>query len=798
MAKSNKHKKARVADFAKAKLKLGKGKQVANNATNTNISSKRIGLPNQSLSEFAKTEPVSRRNHTLSELLVQSRHYSRPVRKEALLEIDQLLTSHPYLLDQHLLPLISCIAHLLPDTSAGVRASTRALFVKIADRLDLEALKGVSKRLILFNISSLSSLDQDIKVDALKVLDILLEKIPDEIVRGWDAHAHGHDRSSSQAAEGSLEDKGVGSKVVEALLGVLRVRNPGLAAAQGSFTSAASSDLSPAVSCSCTLLLDLSGLASHEIPPFFPQSRLAVLSTLARFLQVALSPSTPVASTSTSTGASHPWYFSSSFSSIRSYENFISSFPHSATSVTKIQDDDYQGHSVESYPLASENFDRDFSLDTLGLVHPPPAAYSTPSTTSASSPTLLSILHPTLLSTFLDAAPAAFSPTEPLSSSTFPSSDLAAVVAVVGVAQSLYQRELGRSFAYTSTSSNTNEARKSLVMLLGHAAAYFPFGSDDLRERSNEAKSQLLSLNLSFSALVSLLVLNDPSESAHASSLNATWTAGKKKKKTATKLRKQEELGSKFQLMVQNVEEWVIDALEGELKSTSQPLGMTLGVEAIEGLIPTIWALLNRSVSTSGLKSGVDHDRTTEKGRESALWKAVLYHFDKANAGGETKKLSFLFIARIVMLQSDPSYIDWFTIPTSSASSSSGSSIDKWLLSLPKYLWELGTKNPQTSEMVLTFLLKTVATLSVDGEGVFSKSTITSLTGVLAPFFHLSHPIRGSMYGPFIKLPKSSQDKAIALCWYLQRFPGVGNEASLKKGLELCFKRMNKEGAGSN
>ncbi|KDE09011.1 hypothetical protein MVLG_00733 [Microbotryum lychnidis-dioicae p1A1 Lamole] len=769
MPKSNKHKKARVADFTKAKLKLGKGKQVANNATNTTISSKSIGLPNQSLSEFAKTEPVSRRNHTLSELLVQSRHYSLPVRKDALLEIDQLLTSHPHLLHQHLLPLVSCIVHLLSDTSASVRASTRALFVKIADRLDLEALKGVSKGLILFNISSLSSLDQDVKIDALKVLDILLEKIPDEIVRGWDAQAHSHDRSALQTAEASLEDKGVGGKVVEALLGVLRVRNPGLAAAQGSFTSVASSDLSPA-------------------------SRLAVLSTLARFLQVALSPETPVASTSTSTAVSQPWYFSNSFSSNRSYENFIASFPPSAASVTRIQDDDYEGHSIEPYPLAFANFDLDFSLDTLGLVHPAPAAYSNPSTTASANPTLLSILHPTLLSSFLDAAPAAFSPTESLSPSTSSSSDLAAIVAVVGVAQSLYQRELGRSFALTSTSSSTNEARKSLVMLLGHAAAYFPFGSDDLRERSNEAKNQLLSLNLSFSALASLLVLNDPSEVSHPNATRAV--AGKLKKKTATKLRKQEEFGFKIELMVQNVEEWVIDALKGELKSTCQPLGITLGVEAIECLIPTIWALLNRSASTSGLKSGVvDHERTTTKEKESALWEVVLYHFDKANAGGETKKLSFLFIARIVMLQSDPAYIDRFTIP--SASSSSGSSIDKWLLSLPKYLWELGTKHPQTSEMVLTFLLKTVATSSSDGGGVFAKSTITSLIGVLPPFFHVSHPTRGSMYGPFIKLPKPSQDKALALCWYLQRFPGVGNEGSLKKSLEMCFRRMNKAGMGA-
>ena len=40
MPKSQKQKKAKAADFTKTRLKVGKGKQVASNATNTNYSSK--------------------------------------------------------------------------------------------------------------------------------------------------------------------------------------------------------------------------------------------------------------------------------------------------------------------------------------------------------------------------------------------------------------------------------------------------------------------------------------------------------------------------------------------------------------------------------------------------------------------------------------------------------------------------------------------------------------------------------------------------------------------------------------
>lgn len=63
-------------------------------------------------------------------------------------------------------------------------------------------------------------------------------------MRGWDGGAE-----AVEEMKGDLQDKGVGGKVVEALLGVLRVRNPGLKVGQGGYTSAASSDLSPSVRC---------------------------------------------------------------------------------------------------------------------------------------------------------------------------------------------------------------------------------------------------------------------------------------------------------------------------------------------------------------------------------------------------------------------------------------------------------------------------------------------------------------------------------------------------------------------
>lgn len=158
---------------------------------------------------------------------------------EALSELHQLLISYPFLLQQHLLPLISSISHLISDPTPTLRTSTLALLTYIFSLIPVESLESSTQALSLFTLSALSSLDEGVKVDALKTLNLLLEMIPETIVRGWDYAGAG------QAMDEQAD--GIGSKVVDALLGVLRVRSAGLAVGQGGYTSAASSDLSPSV-----------------------------------------------------------------------------------------------------------------------------------------------------------------------------------------------------------------------------------------------------------------------------------------------------------------------------------------------------------------------------------------------------------------------------------------------------------------------------------------------------------------------------------------------------------------------
>lgn len=121
----------------------------------------------------------------------------------------------------------------------------------MAEGLSKSQLVSVSAGIVLFTLSALSSMEDVVRIDALKVLDLLLAYIPEELCRGWNGSAEvssgaGEDLLMGQGKEG--EDKGTGAKVVEALLGMLKIRSAGLQKAQGAFTTqAAGSDLSPTV-----------------------------------------------------------------------------------------------------------------------------------------------------------------------------------------------------------------------------------------------------------------------------------------------------------------------------------------------------------------------------------------------------------------------------------------------------------------------------------------------------------------------------------------------------------------------
>lgn len=154
-------KKKRQDDFQKVKLKVGKTKPKADNATNTNFRTKGIHLTEQlkrdtsgptthrqlginvriiciqSYSHFLKCTFLKAHLCNLpstffisffQDLLSQLHHYNDNVKHSALLGLRELLSTNPSLLEQHLSRLLSEVAAVFTDKGDNVRsAATRVL-----------------------------------------------------------------------------------------------------------------------------------------------------------------------------------------------------------------------------------------------------------------------------------------------------------------------------------------------------------------------------------------------------------------------------------------------------------------------------------------------------------------------------------------------------------------------------------------------------------------------------------------------------------------------------------------------
>ncbi|XP_021822389.1 uncharacterized protein LOC110763822 isoform X1 [Prunus avium] len=118
----------RGVDFKKIKRKIGKKLPPAKNATNTEIKSKAIILPEQSVASEKAGLAVNKRGLTLKELLQQTSHYSSKVRKEALLGIKDLFKKYPEELRLHKYAVIEKLRERIGDDDGVAQKTLHELF----------------------------------------------------------------------------------------------------------------------------------------------------------------------------------------------------------------------------------------------------------------------------------------------------------------------------------------------------------------------------------------------------------------------------------------------------------------------------------------------------------------------------------------------------------------------------------------------------------------------------------------------------------------------------------------------
>ncbi|XP_033958372.1 testis-expressed protein 10 homolog [Pseudochaenichthys georgianus] len=169
-------KKKRQDDFQKVKLKVGKTKPKADNATNTNFRSKGIHLTEQLKRDTSG--PTTHRQLGLNDLMSQLHHYSANIKHSALLGLKELLSLNPSLLEQQLSRLVSEVAAVFTDKDGNVRLAATRVLRFIAQSVPAERVAPFSPVLSAHLSCAMTHIEISIQEDAMKILDVLLEHYP--------------------------------------------------------------------------------------------------------------------------------------------------------------------------------------------------------------------------------------------------------------------------------------------------------------------------------------------------------------------------------------------------------------------------------------------------------------------------------------------------------------------------------------------------------------------------------------------------------------------------------------------
>ncbi|KAI0830683.1 hypothetical protein BC628DRAFT_1313137 [Trametes gibbosa] len=719
MPKSNKKKKDKAADFSKAKLKLGKGKQVANNVIDTSFKARSIALPTQNIVTDRDAEaPTTKRRLTFDALIAHLKHYNASTRKDALLGLRELLETHPKLVNTHLTTLVNSCVRIISDEDVSVRKTLLSFFTWLFRQVSREDIVPHSPVLLLFTTSAQTHIFPEIRIDAIRFLDIFLDHIPDVVTEGWARQGGGSH----------------GRRVLEGYLGIL---NAGTSFGDGG-------DTGP-IQATSTASVVLS-----------PASKLVVLKSLATFLGYAVTAISTAnhVTTESHTGnlATPTWYFSSSFASTSAFDAFDallrpsfhpSSHSGSYQSTTRswIPEalEDNEEHFVGHFEFATSH-PTSWGINELNDVVAAVAALSesTQSGTAldthvASVAHIARTLQATLVSTFLDCAPAVFSP-----SSTPSETELQLVLVVCQLCRSMY----GKILQDTSESRSSHEtAETDLQTMLSYLSPYFPFTITGpfTAKRDVKMEQAFQDLNLIFCELSSFLVLASQGDSKRAPAPRRSNPRLTRTKRAASTLESASIVRAR---QIERVNEYIVRLLRGETSSAGvQPsISRQIAPQAYVALLPTIWSLLNSTTSEAA----------------DTLFAAVMEHAVKISSASAVKRHTIDFVGRLVLLDREPEYTGAFR---TGQRQETDAKLEEWMLQLPKALWESAGNHLATTETILRLLLRA----SQRRSGLLRPETYTSLRTRCVPYFAITHPTRGKLHGPYAKLPANSPLRRLAL-----------------------------------
>lgn len=667
---------------------------------------------------------------------------------DALYGLREIFASYPFLLSRSLGTVIPDAARLISDDDTGVRKALHAFLSSYLPHFSRNRLRPYTSTLLLFTSTALSHIFPDVRLDAVRVLDLLCDALGDDVTSGWQAACQALDgRSSSSQVSGlngattSVSNASFqhGSRILQCYMTLLGVSLSGAVGAnQGAKPGPASASI---------ISTDLTSA-----------SRLVILQSLLKFLQRG----NPKATVSDSPDQCPTWCFEAAFSSRSDFDAFkVSLRPDKRRTMESATDNDSLELASESLVDLDATLGRGWSVEELATSVAGAAAFlqtlersEKGRSANGNSPFmhLFTALAPVLITNFLDSAPTAFPPSSSLSAQQQQqqlSTHAQIVCVVAGLALVLWRGVAREARDASGNISTSFSDRETLSRLVGHMTPYFPFAGlssfCDGSSWSVEAREQLLNLSLTYCELVALLSMAETKQQAQQP------TKGQKK----------------LQGQLHEVSQFIPSIITGQPQNDSSTMGggeaastiaaRSLSSEAYANLLPTVWLLLSRSAETAVVGPLLD---------------ALLRHWTLLKATDPAREISTEFIGRLILLTSCPSYTSSFRIPSTLTPR-----LVDWLgKDLPRHLWELGGRNVTSSEKTLE-LLRCVVSMSL------FPAVGDTLQSTLVPFFHFVHPTRGAIIGPYARLPQSGQAQAKGLLAYLAPLTPALQDAVTRAGL---------------
>ncbi|KAJ9181301.1 hypothetical protein P3X46_009441 [Hevea brasiliensis] len=176
---SSKKQQKRGVDFKKIKRKLGRKLPPPKNATNTEIKSKAIILPEQSVASEKMGLAVSKKGLTLKELLHQTSHHNAKVRKDALMGMKDLFLKYPEELKLHRYAVIEKLRERISDEDKMVREALYQLLNSvILPSCNEDNQRPFISLMMAYIFNAMTHLAIEVRLMAFKFFDLIVQHYP--------------------------------------------------------------------------------------------------------------------------------------------------------------------------------------------------------------------------------------------------------------------------------------------------------------------------------------------------------------------------------------------------------------------------------------------------------------------------------------------------------------------------------------------------------------------------------------------------------------------------------------------